>query len=57
LSRSAKSIFASNNPRQLVQRAPVFKALLFGFEQRLARVAVFVEVFREAASTARELEA
>ena len=44
----------SNNPRQFLQRAPVVEALLFGFDQRLTRVAVFVEVFREAAFGARE---
>jgi hypothetical protein len=40
---------SSNNPRQILQGAPVVEALLFGFDQRLARAAVFVEVFREAA--------
>ena len=43
-------------PRQRRQRAPVVEAFLPGAEQRSARVAVFVEMFREAASGAREAE-
>jgi hypothetical protein len=39
---------ASNNHHQSLQGAPVVEAFLFGFEQRFARVAVFVEVFGEA---------
>ena len=46
----------SNNPRQLLQGAPVVEAFLFGFDQRLAWVAVLVEVFREAAFRAREAD-
>jgi hypothetical protein len=34
----------------------VSEAFLFGFDQRLARVAVFVEVFREATFGAREAD-
>ena len=39
----------SNDPRQLLQGAPVVEAFLFGAEQRFAWVAVLVEVLREAA--------
>jgi len=39
-----------------LQHAPVFEAFLLGLEQRLARVAVFVEVFGEAAFGARETD-
>ena len=46
----------SNNPRQFLQGAPVFEALLLCLEQRLARVAVFVEVFRETAFGAGEAD-
>jgi len=35
-------------PRQIQQRAPVFETFLFRFEQRFARIAVFVEVFGKA---------
>ena len=35
---------------------PVVEAFLFGFDQRLARVAVLVEVFREAALGAGEAD-
>jgi len=35
---------------------PVVEAFLFGFDQRFARVAVFVEVFRKAAFRAGEAD-
>ena len=42
------------NPRQLLHGVPVVEAFLFGLGQRLAQVAAFVEVFREAAFGASE---
>ena len=56
LSRRKPAFQPSNNPRQLLQGAPVFEAFLFGFEQRLARVAVFVEVFGETSFGARKAD-
>ena len=53
LTRRARRFQTSNNPRQFLQGAPVFEAFLFGFVERLARVAVLVEVFGEAAFGAR----
>ena len=44
----------SYNPRQFLQGAPIVEAFLLGFDQRFARVAVFVEVFGEATAGAPE---
>jgi len=38
LSHSRRAFQTSNNPRQLLQGAPVFEAFLLGFEQHFARV-------------------
>ena len=56
LSHGQNTFQTSNNPRQLLQYVPVVETFLFGFDQRFARVAVFVEVFRETAFGAGETD-